>query len=118
VLRRLEQSEGNVIGYSLAGDVSDDEYTQLVSELRDAITRHGSIRVLFRLSELTASSFFSALDERTQFAKEHREDIERIAIVTDETAATALGKVAEGIHPVDVRTFSTEEEPEAWLWLE
>jgi hypothetical protein len=53
VIRRLEQSEGRVIGYSISGDFDEDEYSQTISELRDDIAREGTIRVLFRLSDVS-----------------------------------------------------------------
>lgn len=117
MMRQLEQSHDQIVGYSLGGEVSAEEYTQLASELRDAIATHGSVRVLFRLSNLELSSFFTALDERLSFVRENRDDVERVAIVTDGTVTELLGKAASAA-PVDVRTFSSEDESEAWSWLE
>lgn len=118
MLRRIEQSHDNIIGYSLAGDVTDDEYTQAASELRDDIARHGNIRLLFRLSDLSLSSFFSALQERFEFVKEQHDNIDRVAVVTDDTAAGMLGKLTEAVPSVQMETFSHDEEPKAWAWLE
>ncbi|MEX2551364.1 MAG: hypothetical protein WD638_14175 [Nitriliruptoraceae bacterium] len=55
-MRRLEKGHGTVIDYSLSGEVTADEHTQLASELRDEIAEHGTIRVLFWLSDLELSS--------------------------------------------------------------
>ena len=118
MIRRLEQTHDNVIGYSLSGDVSDEEYTQAASELRDDIARHGSVRLLFRLGDLSLSSFFAALDERFRFVKEHQRDIERVAVVTDDTVAGLLGKAAEILPDIEVDTFSSDDEQKAWAWLE
>jgi hypothetical protein len=118
MIRRLEQSHDHVIGYSVSGDVSDEEYTQAASELRDDIARFGKIRVLFRLSDISLSSFFTALDDRFRFIKEHRDDIERIAVVTDDTASELLSKAAKSLPAIEVETFSREDESKAWTWLE
>lgn len=118
MIRRLERSHDDVIGYSVAGDVSGDEYEQAASELRDDIAQHGTVRLLFRLSDLSLSAFFNALDERFRFVKEHRDEIERVAIVTDDTAVGVLSKATEAIRPLDIETFSREDEPKAWAWLE
>ena len=117
MMRRLEKSHDTIIGYSLSGEVTSDEYTQLASELRDAIAKHGAIRVLFRLSDLELSSFFTALDERLSFVRENSDDVERVAVVTDDTMTEMLTKVAKAA-PVDLQTFSTDDEPKAWAWLE
>jgi hypothetical protein len=107
-----------VIGYSLSGDVSEDEYTQTASELRDEIAQHGKVRLLFRLSDLSLSSFFSALDDRFRFVKEHKDDIERVAVVTDDTATEMLAKVSGVLPDVQSETFPSGDEPKAWAWLE
>jgi hypothetical protein len=117
MMRRLEKSHGNIIGYSLSGEVTADEYTQLASELRDEIAKHDTIRVLFRLSDLEFSSFFTALDERLSFVRDNRDDVERVAVVTDDTATQLLSKAARAA-PVDVETFSSDDESKAWAWLE
>ncbi len=117
MMRRLEKSHETVVGFSLSGEVTIDEYTQLASELRDDIAKHGKIRVLFRLSDLEVSSFFTALDERLSFVRENRDDVERVAVVTDDTATQLLSKAAEAA-PVELRNFSSDDEPKAWAWLE
>ena len=117
MMRRLEKSHDTIIGYSLSGEVTADEYTQLASELRDEIARHGAIRVLFRLSDLELSSFFTALDERLSFVRENRDDVERVAVVTDDTVTEMLTKVFKAT-PVDLETFPTDDESKAWAWLE
>ena len=117
MMRRLEKSHDKVIGYSLSGEVTEDEYIQLASELRDAIAEHDAIRVLFRLSDLKLSSFFTALDERLSFIRDNRDDVERIAVVTDDTATQLLSKAAQA-GPVELQTFSSDDESKAWAWLE
>ncbi len=117
MMRRLEKSHDTIIGYSLSGEVTADEYTQLASELRDEIAKHGTIRVLFRLSDLQLSSFFTALDERLSFVRDNRDDVERVAVVTDDTATQLLSKAAEAA-PVELQTFSSDDESKAWAWLE
>ena len=116
--RRLEKTHDNVIGYSLAGEVTDSEYEQLLSELRDEVAKHGKIRLLFRLQDLSAKSFFSALDERFQFFSDHRDDVERVAIVSDESGMGFLSSVGDSMLPGETDHFSGGDESEAWAWLE
>ncbi len=118
MMRRLERSHDDIVGYSFSGDVTDEEYRQAASELRDDIAEHGTVRLLFRLSDLSLSSFFRALDERFRFVREHRDDIERVAVVSDDVASGLLGRLTDAIDPVEVETFPHDEEPKAWAWLE
>ena len=117
MLRRLERSHDNVIGLSLAGDVSADEYQRGASELRDAIARHGTIRVLFRLKDLSMQSFFTALDERFRFMTDHADDIDRVAIVSDDAGTGLLSKLGDPLPQIDVEHFSSDDEDKAWAWL-
>lgn len=105
MMRRLDQSHDNVVGYSLSGEVSDAEFTQAASELKDDIAREGRIRVLFRLRDISARSFTTAVKERFQFIQEHNEQLERIALVSDDTAAGLLGKVADLLPDTRLKTF-------------
>lgn len=118
MMRRLERSEGKVVGYSLSGEVSDQEFTQATSELKDDIAREGTIRVLFRLRDISLTSFTNAASERFRFLDEHADDVERVAIVTDDTPAQLLGKLADVLPDVQTRTYSHDDETEAWAWLE
>jgi hypothetical protein len=118
MLRRLERSDDRIVGYSLGGDVSENEYTQLMSELRDAIALHGRVRILFRLSDVSVSSFFTALDDRFSFVRDHQDEIERVAVVTDDRATGWIARATEPIRQMETRTFALDEEEQAWTWLE
>jgi hypothetical protein len=118
MIRRLEQSHDHVVGYSLSGDVTEEEYTQAASELRDDIARHGKVRLLFRLKDLSLTSFFTALDDRFRFVNEHQDDIERVAVVSDDAASGVVAKAAGGLSGIEIDTFSHDDEPKAWAWLE
>lgn len=118
MMRRLEKSHDHVVGYSLSGEVTDEEFTQAASELKDDIAREGQIRVLFRLRDIAPKSFVTALKDRFQFIQEHNERIERIALVSDDTAAGLLGKVADLLPDTKLKTFSHDDEPTAWAWIE
>lgn len=118
MIRKLEQSHGNVIGYSIGGEVTEDEYRQTASELRDAIAMHGTIRLLFRINDVSATSFFKALDDRVEFATTHGDQIDRIAIVTGETATEWLTKLGDRLSALDIEHFDPAEEDKAWAWIE
>lgn len=60
MIRKLENSHDNVIGYSVAGDVSEEEYRRTASDLRDQIALHGKVRLLFRVSDISPQSFVTA----------------------------------------------------------
>lgn len=118
MLRQLEQSHDNILGFSVGGDLTDGEVQQAISRMRDAIAQHTKIRVLFRLTDMTLSSFFTALDKRFDFLRQHADDIERIAVVSDDKATELLSKLGAVLGGIENRQFSLDKEDEGWAWLE
>jgi hypothetical protein len=118
MLRQLERSRGNILGFSVADDLTEDEVQQGISWMRDAIAQHGAIRVLFRLTDMSLASFFTALDERFEFVREHADDIDRVAVVSDDKATELLSKVGAGFGAIETEHFAPEEEDKAWAWLQ
>lgn len=118
MIRQLEKSHDNVVGYSVSGEVTDEEYEQAVSEVRDVIARFGSVRLLYRLSDVSFRSFFTGLDERFNLLQEHADDIERVAIVSDDKATELLSELTGSVAPIETRHFSRDDEQTAWAWLE
>lgn len=117
MIRKLESSHDNVIGYAVGGDVSDEEYRTMASQLRDQIAVHGKVRLLFRLSDLSPQSFVNGLDERFSLATDHRDDVERMAVVSDDKTTEWLTKLGGAVAPVEVEHFDSSEEDKAWAWL-
>ena len=118
MLRQLEQSHDNVIGFSVGGDLTGDEVQQAISRMRDAIAEHGTIRLLFRLTDMSVSTFFSALDERFDFVRTHTDDIDRVAVVSDDKATELLSKLGGSLGGIESNHFSLDKEDKGWAWLE
>lgn len=117
MIRRLEQSAGNILGFSIAGEITDEEYTRMVSELRDAIAMHDSIRLLLRVKDISPKSVFSGFEERYDFITKHADDVERIALVTDSIAGDLFSLTSGMLSDIEVESFDREEEDKAWAWL-
>jgi hypothetical protein len=67
---------------------------------------------------VSLQSFLNALDERFKFVQEHRDDIERVAIVSDDSVTNWLSGLVDRVAPVETRHFSRDDERQAWAWLE
>lgn len=117
MIRTLDKGHDNILGFTVSGDVSDSDYETAVSEMRDAIAKHGKIRVLFKIDDISPKSFFQGLDERFDFLKHNREDVERVAIVKDGIAAEMFATVSDLMPKIEVDRFDTADEAKAWEWL-
>jgi hypothetical protein len=118
MLRQLERSHDNILGFSVGDELTEEEVQRGVSWMRDAIAKHGAIRVLFRLTGTSLGSFFTALDERLKFVREHSDDIDRVAVVSDDKATEMLSKLGAGFGAIETEHFGSEAEDRAWAWLE
>lgn len=115
--RKLPQSHDNVLGYEVAGTVTEEEYRQVAGELREVIDEHGKVRVLVRVPEMPDQELRATLGDRLRFLKDHVGDIERYALVSEDRTAEWLGKVTDKVTPIELKLFSTDEEPQAWQWV-
>jgi hypothetical protein len=105
-----------VLGYEVAERISEDEYHEIVTKVNEAIEDHGSVRILVRMPEATGVEL-GTFGDRLKFLKEHVGDIERYAVVTDDTRAEWLARIGDKVTPIEFRTFAVEEEPDAWRWV-
>ena len=51
MIQQMGQSEDNVLGYRVVGDVTKDDYIDLTPTVEAAIKEYGAIRLLFDLSD-------------------------------------------------------------------
>lgn len=118
MIKQMERSHDNVLGYEVTGDkVTEKEYQQVIGQVRTAIDEHGKVRLLVRVPGFPKSEL-SALDDRLRFAREHLGDIERYAVVGDSKAMEVLTKMTDKVIRADLRHFAPEEEETAWSWVE
>ncbi len=118
MIEELPESAGNVLGFRLAGEVTDEDYTGvLIPALLRAIEEYGIIRLLIDLVDFQSEDMGAMDDdvrENLRFA-----DIEREAIVGDEEWEDRLTYLDYFfLFPnTDVRFFREERRGAAWDWL-
>lgn len=115
--RRLPQSHDNVMGYEVSGTVTEDDYLEMVTELREAIDDFGGARVLVRAPELPSPDFPSAFGDRIQPLTDDLGAVERYALVSDDPQVESAVRAAAGETPPELRIFDSEREAEAWRWV-
>ncbi len=118
MLRTLDKSHDNIIGFSASGEISDADYEQAISRLKDGIAEHGTIRTVFRVEDVSPKSFISGLDDRMSFTTDHKDDVERVAIVSDSTMASAMSAIGGFVSDIEMKTFDMSDEEQAWAWVE
>lgn len=113
---RLEESDGNVLGYRLFGRPSPEEVAEVVRELKKAVRQHGEIRVLLQLPADERPDLTTAWRELRHLRSELRE-VSRIAIVGQRLQERWYVGVFGALVPMPVRYFDVGERERAWEWL-
>src|ERR687890_2717950 len=93
MIRRLEESSGNVMGWEVTGKVTEEEVRTLSEEFKAAIAEHGKVRVLIQMCRLPRMELAAWVEDfkLTPYAK----NVERYAIVSDSNLFEWTTKIAE-----------------------
>jgi hypothetical protein len=115
MIRRLEESSGNVLGWAVTDKVTEEEVQTLSEEFKGAIAEHGKVRVLIRMRRIPRMGLAAWVEDfkLTPYAK----DVERYAIVSDSNLFEWTSKIAEAFIGGEVRRFEDSRYEEAWRWV-
>jgi hypothetical protein len=116
MIRKLEQSHGDLLAYEGAGKLTEEENSAAIKEMREAIAQHGKIRLFVRVRGIPTPEL-AAMGERWRFAREHLSDIDRYALVGDNRVYKWLFKIADAFTEMEMRYFPLKDETKAWEWL-
>jgi hypothetical protein len=115
--RKLPGSHDEVLGYEVSGQVSEDEYDEIVTEVQEAVDEFGDARVLTRMPEVPGPDYLRTFAERLRFVREAAGGVERYAVVSDAPQAEWISWLAGKVTPIEVRHFEPADEPDAWQWV-
>jgi hypothetical protein len=115
MIRRLQESSANVLGWEVTGKVTEEEVQTLSEEFKAAIAEHGKVRVLVQMRRIPRMELAAWVEDfkLTPYAK----DVERYAIVSDSNLFEWTSKIAEAFIGGEVRRFEDSRYEEAWRWL-
>lgn len=112
--RKLPESSGDVLGYSIEGELTADSVERMQAELATAIREHGSIRLLVRMDGMDEVEP-SAVWEDLKMTPDYVRSIDRIAVIGDERWhrwSTSLADVFS-----EAEYFEPGQDFRAWEWL-
>jgi SpoIIAA-like len=119
MITRLAESSGNVIGFLIRGQLTDEDYKMtLIPAVEEAIKSHKKIRILFRMDQFGGWTAHGAWDDFINWPKFM--SVERMAVVIDESwhefTSWLFSVVARVMH-IEIRFFSKDQMADAWVWL-
>jgi len=114
MIQLMEQSEANVLGYRVVGDVTKDDYPPLTSTVEAAIKEYGAIRILIDMHDFKGEKP-DAWSSDLAFGKEFKGQIERMALVGDQSWGKYMTKIAAPFYAQAAEWFTDMDT--AWTWV-
>jgi hypothetical protein len=111
---RLRESTGDLLGYAITDRLTREEVEEMQGEIRRAMDRHGTIRMLLYMEGLERVEP-SAVWQDLKMTPEYAQNIERMAVVGDRhwhSWMTSVGDVA-----VEAEYFESGQLDRAWQWV-
>lgn len=115
LIRRLHESSGNVLGWEVTGEVTEEEVRTVSEEFRAAVAEHGKVRPLVRMRRIPRMGLGAWVEafKLTPYAT----DVERYAIVSDSALFEWAAKIGDAFIGGEVKRFEDSRYEEAWRWL-
>ena len=118
MIEMLPGLPGNVVGIEGVGDVSSDDYNDvLIPAVEAALEQHDKVRLLYVLGERFDRISAGAAWEDTKLGLEHLRGWERMAVVTDVGWIDHALKAVGWMIPAKIRVFPTSERAAAEAWV-
>lgn len=104
------------MGDEIRDEVTEEDLKEILPEMKSAIEEQ-NLGILRPFDSISGSEF-GALDDDLRFQLEHRDDIDKYAVVTDNRLIKGLVAVEDRLTGIGMREFDPEEIEAAWAWLE
>jgi len=113
----LRHDEG-ILVLKPEGPLETADFTMLSSYVDDYLESRGMLRgVLIRAKSFPGWKDFGAMLAHLEFVKDHRQKVEKVAVVADGAFATVMPHIASHFTNAQVQHFDFTCEDAAWDWL-
>ncbi len=108
--------DSNQIEFSLHGELSEDEFHQVIHQLESLCTMHQQIHVLFDAASLEKYNFKILLEE-FDFYKKYRNHLKKVAFVSDRKFEKFMLEQLDKFSNTEFKTFEGDQIKEAREWI-
>lgn len=118
MLDRIPDLPGNVVGFAARGELTSDDYEQvLIPAVDQALEDHDKVRLLYVLGGEFESMTPGAMWDDTKVGFAHVTRWEKIAVVSDKDWVRHSVDLFGYLLPGEVKAFTTSEESAARTWV-
>lgn len=116
MFRQLSGSSGNVLGFKIGEDTTDEDVCSMSRITSEAITSSGKLRLLIEIEGFRHMEP-EALMEKLGFVREHAREIERMAVLSNRLWIKSWVKIGGLLTGTEVEHFDRHEMEAAWEWV-
>lgn len=114
MLQILDARDASVLGFRLSGELTHEDYEEMLPLLARQIEREGGVRAVMDIRDVTGVSARALADE-VKFDVQHARDIDRCAVVGDERWQESVTRLASPVFGRGhVAFFRPDRIDEAW----
>jgi hypothetical protein len=117
MINRLVTRGEETVAYHVSGRVTREEVEAVHGEIEAAIGRHGRVRILVQVGELSLPEPLAVLED-LKLMPEFVGDVERFALAGDQRWQPWVTRLAGLLTRGEVRHFASDEVDLALEWLE
>lgn len=111
-----EDAEARVVELTLSGRIGRCEYGALIARLQSFIDRHGRISLIEVIHDFDGADY-SVLWQGMKFDYRNFQNIDRVAVVSDDGWISPAAKAAGALLSTRLRTFSLNHLEAARIWV-
>lgn len=115
-MHEITENEGNVVTVKVSGKLTKADYDELIPSWKTVIARHGSMRLLFIMQDLTGWEPAAAWED-FQFDRKHSDQVERVAMVGEKKWQQWLTRLGSFFFKANVHYFDSSNLAEAERWV-
>jgi len=106
--------EPNYVHVAVMSEFSIHDFREFEENVLYEIRFHGAVNLLFDLTEMLGYTLDMALEE-IKFAREHRKDFKRVAVVADDQWVTWSAWLNQLLSDAEIEVFDDVESAQSWL---
>lgn len=100
----------------VSGNLSKEDYQTLNPRIEEKIRQHGKINMLFELEDVDAAGIGSMWEE-LKFDTKHSDDVNKIAVVGDQTSENVLANIKKPMTSAETKFFEKKDRDAAIQWV-
>lgn len=116
MIKRMDKSTESVIGFEISGQISLEEFNQIVPYIEKALEKNEKISLLFFVESMKGYGIKEFAAD-VKFAIKYWDKISKLAVVSDHDWWGPAAKVDNFFTKWEERYFDASELDKAWEWI-